>query len=196
MQLSWTIECARSIFIVWKRSFLYDKKTATRQFPVRWQFSIGAVFTADRKYSIISFRSSLLQVQSCPSRKLFSVVRNNAALIVLVDEVFDLIRFQNLYQCLYAFVVLVAFLNCNHVYILLDCFGISRLQSNCICTGQASLHSVVAVDNTEVNIFQSTGYLLRCKRNDLDVVRILNDVILCCGDTSFGIQLDQTLCLQ
>ena len=87
-------------------------------------------------------------------------------------------------------------LNCNHVYILLDCFGISRLQSNCICTGQSSLHSVVAVDNTEVNIFQSTGYLLRCKRNDLDVVRILNDVILCCGDTSFGIQLDQTLCLQ
>ena len=108
-------------FIVWKQSFLYDKKPATWQFPVRWQFSIGTVFTADRKCSIISFRSSLLQVQSCPSRKLFSVVRNNAALIVLVDEVFDLIRFQNLYQCLYTFVVLVAFLNCNHVYILLDC---------------------------------------------------------------------------
>ena len=57
----------RGAFLSYGNEVSYTiKKLPPGSFPSDGSFFIGAVFTANRTYSILSFRSALLQVQSCP----------------------------------------------------------------------------------------------------------------------------------
>ena len=83
------------------------------------------------------------------------LVRDNATIIIVIDELLDLIGLQSIYQRLDLRQILVAFLNSDYIYISSSCFGIIALiQQSIVCNSQACFHSIIAVQDTE-------GYLGR-----------------------------------
>ena len=65
------------------------------------------------------------------------LVRDNATIIIVVDELLDLIGLQGIYQRLDLRQILVAFLNSDYIYISSGCFGIIALiQQSIVCNSQ------------------------------------------------------------
>ena len=57
------------------------------------------------------------------------LVRDNATVIIVVDELLDLIGLQGIYQCLDLRQILVAFLNSDYIYISSGSLSYSRASS-------------------------------------------------------------------
>ncbi len=69
---------------------------------------------------------------------------NNCSVVFLVDEVFDLVRFQSIYQSFDRFAVFVSFFDCDYVYISFCCFRIrSFVCDGVVGYGISSLQCVV-----------------------------------------------------
>lgn len=124
------------------------------------------------------------------------LVRDNAAIIIVIDELLDLIGLQGIYQCLDLRQILVAFLNSDYIYISSGCFGIIALiQQSIVCNSQACFHSIVAVQDTEGYFRKGSGNLCCLQLYEGDVVRVLNDILSSSGQTHTILQGDVTVIL-
>ena len=124
------------------------------------------------------------------------LVRDNATIIIVVDELLDLIGLQGIYQCLDLRQILVAFLNSDYIYISSGCFGIIALiQQSIVCNSQACFHSIVAVQDTEGYLGKGSGNLCCLQLYEGDVVRILYDILGSSGQTYTILQSDVTIIL-
>lgn len=124
------------------------------------------------------------------------LVRDNATIIIVIDELLDLIGLQGIYQCLDLRQILVAFLNSDYIYISSGCFGIIALiQQSIVCNSQACFHSIVAVQDTEGYLGKGSGNLCCLQLYEGDVVRILYDILGSSGQTYTILQSDVTIIL-
>ena len=104
--------------------------------------------------------------------------RHNRAVVGVVDVILDGVAGQGGEQGLDGGIVLVAFLHNQQVGVGLGSFRRSILGGQgVLADGEASLHSVVAVDDSEVNVGDSAGQLGSLNLLNLDVVGVLLDVV-------------------
>ena len=109
------------------------------------------------------------------------IERNYSTIIFLIDEVFDLIRFQSCYQSFDLVAVLISFFYCDYVYICFCSFGIRGLICKCIFGYRiTSLKCIVSVKDNVRSLFCNTCYLLSCKLNDFYVVWVLLNIVYSC----------------
>ena len=78
--------------------------------------------------------------------------RYNCSVICLINVIFDLVRFQYIYQSFDCFAVFVTFFYCNDVYICFCCFRIRCLMCNGIFGyGISCLQCIVSVQYNKCN---------------------------------------------
>ena len=128
---------------------------------------------------------------------LFLNERNDSSVIGLVDEVYDLVGFQDLYQSLDLRKLFVAFKHSNNVHICFSGFGIALFMSQRILAyREACFQCIVSVQDHIGGLIHDTGNLLCCQFYDLDVIVVLFDIV----DGSFQayafFQLDDAIVLQ
>ena len=87
--------------------------------------------------------------------------RNDRTVIFIIDKFFDLIGFQDLHQCLNAFIVLISFLDGDYVDIGLCRFRIGGLIGDRVPSGcKSRFQRVVAVENYCRDFLADSG---RCR---------------------------------
>ena len=97
-------------------------------------------------------------------------VRNDCSVVCLVDEIFDLVRLQCIYQCYNTFVVFISFFYCDDIYIGLSCFWIRCFVCDCIiCYGKSCFYCIITIDNCECYFTKYSRYLCCFQFLNLDI---------------------------
>ena len=112
---------------------------------------------------------------------------NYAAVVLLTDEVCYLLAFESCLECLDCVGVFVAFLDCEDVAV---CRGGAFLEQGVLNGVEACVYCIVAVDDCVVNVGKKLGDRCGLGLNDLNIVRVLCDVVLGCGDACAVLELD------
>ena len=129
--------------------------------------------------------------------RLLSVVRNDSALVGVIDVLYSSLGVKCIGQSLDLCRRLIAFLDCNDVDILLNGITFCRLGCKSIRSYvQACLQGIVSVDDTECNAGKLLRNLGSLNLNQLQVVRILCYIVNGCGNADTVIKLDQAFLLQ
>ena len=160
--------------------------------PIRYNFTLYS----DR-LQVFSLHSASGRIWNLPVPVYGGVAlenRHNRTVIGAVDVILDLVAGQGSVQRLNSGVVLAAFLHNQYVGVGLGSLGGSILGSKSVLAdGEAGLHCVVAVDDGEVNILHGAGQLGSLDLLDLQVVRVVGDVVDRSGQTGAVADGDQAL---
>ncbi len=118
---------------------------------------------------------------------------DDRACVLVVYEICDLLALECCDECLDGVVVFVAFLNCEDV-------GVCRsgaFLGQCVLNGvEACVYCVVAVDDCVCDVGQEVGDLSGLGLDYLNIVRIVGDVVLGCGDACAVLEGDDAGLLQ
>ena len=95
---------------------------------------------------------------------------HHSTAIGVVDVITDGVGLQSLDQCLDGFVLLVSFLDSDHVHISGSSIAVFGFHGQSVSDLQTSIDGIVAVDDSQVNVLQTGGDLSGFQLQDFQVL--------------------------
>ncbi len=122
--------------------------------------------------------------------------RDDRSVVGALDVALHVLRGERLHERLDLLGELVALLDRDHVHVCVRRIALGALDSQGVGHIQASLERIVAIDGGKVDVLQHAGELRCLHFLDVQVLRVLDDVLLGGGEASALIQLDAALLLE